>query len=109
MIERSFAGELRQFALRPSAFARFGPMGYEVPQFGNLVSLWKQAEDMTLSEAAVRHVITHALAGPDDPVALIRARRLVADEMDGQSVASYIALARIIIIEAVVGSEQEVG
>lgn len=109
MIERQFAGALRKFALRPSAFSHLGPFGYEASQFGNLAILWEQAKNVSLPDAAVRHLLTHALAGPDDPAALLRARTLIAEEMDGKPLAGYMALARDVLIEALVGAEEADG
>ncbi len=106
MIERVFAGESRQFALRPSRFSHLGPFGYEGSQHGNLAMLWQQAKSISLPDSAVRHVLAHALAGPDDPAALFRARTIVAEEMDGKPLAVYMALARDVLIEALVGAAE---
>jgi len=105
MIEREFAGEKRRFALGyPRNWPRSSVGCFETARFGNLAELWERGRRGLLGDGHVRHVLAHALAGPDDPAALIRAQRMVAEAMAGEPLAEFQALALEIIIDAYAGS-----
>lgn len=78
---------------------------FETERFGNLAELAERAGRVALGAGHVRHVLAHALAGPDDPVALLKAQRLVADEMEGKPLLPFMRLAAEVIVDAFQGLE----
>jgi hypothetical protein len=106
MLRREFAGEEREFALRyPRNWPIVATGCFESERFGNLAQLWELARNTLLGDGRVRHVLAHALAGPDNPVALLQAYRLVQNEMADKPLAPFQALATAVIIDAYTGSD----
>lgn len=103
-MQRDFAGEPRTFRLGyPRAWPLVRTGCFETDRWGNLADLWERGRAGLLGDGHVRHVLAHALAGPDDPVALLKAHRLVAEEMADKPLAPFQALAIEIIIDAYAG------
>jgi hypothetical protein len=99
MIEEQFAGELRQFALRRSRYAHIqSGLGYEA--IGTIGNLFQRDRAFQLGDTDCREIIAHANSGPDDPLALMRNRRLVDEEMNDKPLGDYIPLVTSIILEA---------
>lgn len=108
MVTADFAGESRQFALRyPRNWPGVAVGCFESERFGNLAALWELGRRGLLGDGHVRHVLAHALAGPDNPLAMLKAQKLVAEEMAGKPLVSYVALAIQIVIDAYAGPGEE--
>jgi hypothetical protein len=106
MLSREFAGETRELALRyPRNWPTVRVGCYETERFGNLAALWELGKRNLLGDGHVRHVLAHALAGADNPVALLKAHRLVEEEMQGKPLAAFQALALEVIIDAYAGAD----
>jgi hypothetical protein len=103
MISADFAGEIREFELRPTQFV--GATDFETPH-GTLGDLAQLAARGMLGAVHVRHVLAHALAGPDNPLAFYRAQKIVGEELEGKPLAPYISLVTEIITEAFAGQER---
>ena len=101
MIKEVFAGEERTFELRPSMYLT-GP-GYETKRIGSLGDWALRIREGSLGVIHVQHIISHALAGPDNPVGLLKASNLVQEEMAGKPLAPYLNLATAIVVDAVAG------
>jgi hypothetical protein len=99
-----FAGEERSFQLRyPRNWPSVAVGCFENERFGNLATLWELAKVGLLGAGHVRHVLAHALAGADNPLAMMKARQIVEEEMRGKPLAAFQALAIEIIIDAYAG------
>lgn len=99
MIEFQFAGEKREFALKPSRYSRFAKeAGFD--SIGTLAELFKKSSTLSFTDSEVRHLLAHALAGPDNPVKLMKMRELVDEEMDGKPLAPFLALASLLVSDA---------
>lgn len=106
MLRREFAGEARDFALRyPRNWPVVSTGCFETERFGNLAALWELGKRNLLGDGHVRHLLAHALAGADDPVAFYNAVLLVEDEMRDKPLAPYQALVVEIIIDAYAGTD----
>lgn len=104
MITATFAGEARRFALgTPRNWPTVAVGCFEGERFGNLATLVELARRNLLGDGAVRHVLAHALAGPDNPLGMLRAEQLVRDEMQGKPLAAYLKLVLDVLVDAYVG------
>lgn len=104
MIEREFAGEIRRFELRyPRGWPSSSVGCFETPKMGNLTELADRAGRIALGGDHVRHILAHALAGPDDPVGLLRAQRMVEQEMDGKPLLPFMRIAAEVVVDAFQG------
>lgn len=106
MVTAEFAGEERQFALRyPRNWPSVTTGCFESERFGNLATLWEVGRRGLLGDGAVRHVLAHALAGADNPLGMLKAHQVVAEEMRDKPLAPFQSLAIQILIDAYAGPD----
>lgn len=106
-VEREFAGEMRRFQLMPpDRFKLYKGVEGDV---GNLSDLVVRASlKKTLSATEVGHILSHALSG-GHPISLMRVRDLVAAEMRGKPLTSFMSLAIDIIAATYAGVSADDG